>query len=46
MFPWGGRTTRSYADSMKYEVELHEGNIMYIGYMEDGTVFGCAYGKN
>ncbi|HWS30325.1 MAG TPA: hypothetical protein VN512_09485 [Clostridia bacterium] len=40
---WGAATS---ADSMEYEVEMYDGTILYIGYMEDGTVFGCAYSKN
>ena len=33
-------------DHIECETELQDGNMMYIGYMDDGTTFGNAYSEN
>jgi hypothetical protein len=33
-------------DAIELVTELQDGNVMYIGYMDDGTVFGNAYSKS
>ena len=32
-------------DAIELTTELQDGNVMYIGYMQDGTVYGNAYSK-
>jgi hypothetical protein len=40
---WGSAVS---TENIELETELQDGNVMYIGYMDDGTIYGEAYSES